>query len=120
MSYVLRFVNLALKRAREAGASGICSLTVAVGEMTDIVPEYLYRYFPDAVRGTILEGAELKVEVVPVKIRCAACGEIYHPEKSNAYRCPACGGSEGEICQGRGMRLREICCVEEEGPEGRL
>lgn len=108
MSYVVRFVSLALDRAKESGASEVRSLTVSVGEMTDIVPEYLYRYYPEAVKGTIMEGSELKVEVVPVKIRCAGCGETYHPDRSNAYSCPFCGGSEGEICQGRGMSLKEL------------
>lgn len=108
MSYVIRFVNLALRKAQEAGADRVCSVTVSVGEMTDIVPEYLHRYYPEVVKGTIMENSELKVEVVPVKIRCAACGSVYHPEKSNAYSCPECGGSAGEICQGRGMDLKEI------------
>ena len=84
MSYVVRFVSLALDRAKESGASEVRSLTVSVGEMTDIVPEYLYRYYPEAVKGTIMEGSELKVEVVPVKIRCAGCGETYHPDRANA------------------------------------
>lgn len=39
MSYVVRFVSLALDRAKESGASEVRSLTVSVGEMTDIVPE---------------------------------------------------------------------------------
>ncbi len=108
MSYVLRFVNLALQKAQEAGASRVVSLTVDVGAMTDIVPEYLYKYYPEAVAGTIMEGSQLKVEVIPVKIRCARCGAQYHPEKSNSYACPGCGSTAGEICQGRGMRLREL------------
>lgn len=108
MSYVVRFVNLALERARENGAGGVRSLTVAVGEMTDIVPEYLYRYYPDAVKGTIMEGSTLKVEVVPVKIKCAGCGNSYHPDKTNSYACPFCGQTSGTICQGRGMSLKEL------------
>ena len=43
-----------------------------------------------------------------MKIRCAGCGETYHPDRSNAYSCPFCGGSKGEICQGRGMSLKEL------------
>jgi len=114
MSYVIRFVNLALQKAEENRASGVRSLTVAVGEMTDIVPEYLYKYYPDAVKGTIMEGSELKVEMVPVKIKCGGCGEVYHPDKSNSYACPCCGSSKGRICQGRGMEVRELEIVTED------
>ena len=108
MSYVIRFVNLALQKALENGACGVRSLTVSVGEMTDIVPEYLHKYYPEAVKGTIMEGSQLKVETVPVKIRCIGCGEIYHPDRSNSYACPACGSREGRICAGRGMELKEL------------
>ena len=44
MSYVVRFVNLALQKAQENRAVRVRSLTVSVGEMTDIVPEYLHKY----------------------------------------------------------------------------
>jgi len=115
MSYVVRFVNLALNKARENGACGVRSLTVSVGEMTDIVPEYLYKYYPDAVKGTIMEGSALKVEVIPVKIRCAGCGEYYHPERANSYACPVCGSSEGRICEGRGMELKALEIVAPDG-----
>jgi len=117
MSYVLRFVNLALRRAGECGAVRVHSLTVDVGEMTDIVPEYLHKYYPEAVRGTILEGAELRVKVVPVRIRCAGCGEEYHPDREHSYACPACGSSEGEILAGKGMTLSELT-METEGIRG--
>lgn len=108
MSYVIRFVNLALQRAKESGAVRVNRLTVSVGEMTDIVPEYLHKYYPEAVRGTILEDTELNVQVVPVRIRCAGCKEEYHPEKGNSYACPVCGSFTGEICAGKGMRLETI------------
>ena len=79
MSYVVRIVSLALRKAQENGAAEVKSLTVLVGEMTDIVPEYLHKYYPDAVKGTIMEGSVLKTETDPVKIRCGGCGRIYHP-----------------------------------------
>ncbi len=108
MSYVVRIVNLALRKAQENGAAEVKSLTVLVGEMTDIVPEYLHKYYPDAVKGTIMEGSVLKTETDPVKIRCGGCGRIYHPEKANSYACPVCGSTEGEICGGRGLSIREL------------
>ncbi|MBQ9027837.1 MAG: hydrogenase maturation nickel metallochaperone HypA [Lachnospiraceae bacterium] len=115
MSYVVRFVNLALQKAQENRAVRVRSLTVSVGEMTDIVPEYLHKYYPEAVSGTIMEGSALKVEVIPVRIRCAGCGEVYHPEKGNAYACPVCGDSAGEICGGRGMQLTALEMETEDG-----
>lgn len=89
-------------------------VVVEVGEMTDIVPSYLCKYYPEAVKGTVLEQSELDVQVVPVQIRCRKCETRYHPDKEHRYSCPRCGSSDGEILSGRGMRLREVVVMEEE------
>lgn len=117
MSYVLRFVNLALRKAGENGAARIHSVTVNVGEMTDIVPGYLQKYYPEAVKGTIMEGSVLRVKVVPVRIRCAGCGKEYHPDRDHSYACPACGRCEGEILAGKGMSISEIVMETGDDPQ---
>ena len=92
----------------------------STGETTDIVPEYLYRYYPEAVKGTIMEGSELRVRVVPVRIRCAGCGKDYHPDRSHSYACPDCGQCEGEILAGKGMSISEITMETGDGPQADL
>ena len=108
MSTVVRFVSAALEEAEKRGITEIESITVDVGEMTDIVPDYLYRYYPAAVKGTQLEGSRLVVRTVPVKAKCAACGTVFHPERANDYRCPACGSAQAKLIEGKGTVLRAI------------
>lgn len=108
MSYVIRLVNRAIETAENKGAKKVNKILVSVGEMTDVLPEYLQRYYPSAVRGTILEGSVLEVKREPVRVLCASCGEEYHPEKENGYACPACGGKEGKIMAGRGVTLEQV------------
>ncbi len=108
MSYVVKFVNDAIDAAVAGDAKKVVSITVSVGEMTGVLPEYLYKYYPDAVRGTILEGSELIVDTVPVKTVCLKCGESYHPVKDNGYTCPHCGDSAGRVIAGRDVVLERV------------
>ena len=111
MSYVVRFVNQALEAIKdEKGKAG--KVCVSVGEMTDVLPEYLHKYYPQAVKGTILEGSELEVEMVPVRVECAGCGSEYHPCRENKYLCPECGDGNGRVIACRDVVLERVEILE--------
>lgn len=110
MSYVVRFVNQAIESFQESGEkqARVSKVCVSVGEMTDVLPEYLYKYFPIAVKGTVIEGAELSVEMVEAGVACEGCGEIYRPTRENGYRCTHCGDTRGRVVAGRDVVLEQI------------
>lgn len=108
MSYVVRFVNQAIRAAEENKAISVLSITVQVGEMTDIEARYLKHYYPAAIKGTILEGSTLHVEPVPARILCNDCGKEYHPSRENYYLCPFCESGNGRILEGRSVILKNV------------
>ncbi|MBR1742150.1 MAG: hydrogenase maturation nickel metallochaperone HypA [Lachnospiraceae bacterium] len=108
MSYVVRFVNMAIEAAKENKAVKVKRLLVSVGEMTDVLPEYLNRYYSLAVMGTILEGSVLETKAEPVRVLCTSCGKEYHPEKENGYACPVCQGNAGKVVAGRDVVLEHV------------
>ncbi|MBQ7201028.1 MAG: hydrogenase maturation nickel metallochaperone HypA, partial [Eubacterium sp.] len=46
MSYVVRLAEKAIQAAEEKNASTVISISLSVGEMTGVLPEYLHRYYP--------------------------------------------------------------------------
>lgn len=110
MSYVVRIVNEAIDRIEEQNSDNlqVRRLCVSVGEMTGVLPEYLKKYYPQAVDHTVLEGSELEVRMVPVRVLCDGCGAEYHPSKSNRYLCPECGSGAGRVIDGRDVILEQI------------
>ncbi|MCR4604751.1 MAG: hydrogenase maturation nickel metallochaperone HypA [Eubacterium sp.] len=108
MSYVVRFAEKAIQAAEEKNASSVLSISVSVGEMTGVLPEYLYRYYPKVVGGTILEGSELKVTMIPVSTECGGCGKVYRPTRENRYLCPYCGDGIGRVVAGREVTLDSV------------
>ena len=68
MSYIMRLANMAAETAKANNATSVESVSIQVGEMTGLIPEYLHRYYPKAVEGTILEGSRLEIEFPIVEI----------------------------------------------------
>lgn len=61
----LALLDLAERRAADAGAARILALELAVGEWAGVAPEALAAAFPLCAAGTRAEGAELRVARVP-------------------------------------------------------
>ena len=108
MSTVIRLVNMASSVAVENNATSVKKIKVAIGEMTGVLPEYVRKYYHEAVKGTMLEGSELEIEEVPLLGECQECQEKFRPDKSNDYACPKCHSSNCKILQGRKTELVSI------------
>ena len=108
MSYISRMVALAIDVAKENNAKSVKSIIVQIGKTSGVMPYYMYKYYPEAAKGTILEGAELVCEEVPVKALCEECGSEYYPSSENRYLCTACGGRKAHIIEGKGVTLKNI------------
>jgi hydrogenase nickel incorporation protein HypA/HybF len=87
------------------------SLQVEIGRFTAVVPDSLRFYFEVLSRGTLLEGAELNIESVPLRTRCRSCALEAEPELPSLL-CPQCEGVV-EIVTGRELRLVSVDVPEE-------
>ncbi len=75
MSFAEAIVKHALKFAEEKRAKKVLCVKVSVGELLMINPEQLEFCFRVASKGTMLENAELEVEVKKAEAICVACGK---------------------------------------------
>ena len=100
LSTMMRLISVACNEAEKEKAKKITELNVEVGEMTNIVPEYLVKYFPEASKSTLAEGAVFNVRSIPVMVRCLSCGSEYEPSMENDRKCPICRSVEAHIVSG--------------------
>ena len=108
MSYVIRFADMALEAVADEPDAVIDSIEIEVGAMTGVLPEYLIKYYPNAVAGTRLEGSQLRIEERPVTAICASCSSEYEPSADNNYCCPSCGSTDAKIISGRQLNLLRV------------
>ncbi|WP_242840785.1 hydrogenase maturation nickel metallochaperone HypA [Butyrivibrio proteoclasticus] len=108
MSYIMRLAALAIEVAQENNAKRVRSIEVEVGKTSGVMPYYLHKYYPEATKGTLLEGSELVCVEVPVKALCEECNKEYLPSKENRYLCPHCGGRKAHIIAGKSVELKNV------------
>ena len=98
--------------AEENGVRNIREVVVDCGELSLVIPEYLEKVYPAVIEGSVLEDAELVIEVTPGLAECDACDEIFSVVENRGY-CPNCGSFEKKILSGRDFSIREIRVTDE-------
>lgn len=111
LSIVVRFTDMAADFAKEHHAKEVKQVTLEVGALTGVEPKYLLDYYPDVVRGTILEGSKLVVEEVEGRAFCTECATVYNPLQTD-MKCPSCGSQACNILEGKELILKEIGFVD--------
>jgi hydrogenase nickel incorporation protein HypA/HybF len=94
----------------------VAAVDVKVGRLRQVVPEALEFAFELVAAGTEVEGAELRVEHLPVRVRCARC----HTESEAddfPLACAGCGSVDVDVITGDEL-LVESLELEEEVPVG--
>ncbi|MCX7823855.1 MAG: hydrogenase maturation nickel metallochaperone HypA [Syntrophobacterales bacterium] len=99
--------EIAIEEAKRHNFSKVSSLKVQIGEMAAVVPEALIFAFSIVSKGTILEGAQLSIEIVPIVARCDRCEELFEVENFS-FKCPECGKVSDHCISGKELLLISI------------
>ena len=111
--YIIRRVE---DVAREHGVRGVSAVTIQLGEVSGVIPNYLqdaWRWAAD--KHELTQGAELIVEELPAITLCEACGARYGTVEHGRI-CPACGSERTVLVSGQEVLIKEIA-VPDEKPE---
>jgi len=107
MSIAESLLNIVLQESRSHQASRVVAVALKVGELSSVVPESLRFCFELISQGTIVEGAELRVERVPVACRCEECGAEFTVEHL-LFICPSCESRRVAILSGRELTIESL------------
>ena len=106
LSIMMEVVKTGEEEARKNKKTKIKTLTLQVGEISSVVPEYIKDCYEAAFKETMLEGAAIEIEVIPAEAKCAECGNVFNIKKTKAI-CPRCGSREAGLITGREFMIKE-------------
>jgi hydrogenase nickel incorporation protein HypA/HybF len=103
-------LEVVLRHAAMHQVRKVHSISLAVGEMSDLEDDWIQKYFDYISKGTLAEGAKLKIERVPVVFRCKACSEEFpaNIREDRDIACPSCGGCDLDLVSGREYYIRNM------------
>ena len=94
--------------AKENQLTSVQNVTVEVGEVSAVIPEYLTDCWGWArQKRTLLQGCQLLVETLPAVTHCGGCGREY-PTVPQGRTCPYCGSEDTWLLRGDGISIKEI------------
>jgi hydrogenase nickel incorporation protein HypA/HybF len=96
LSVTKNVLQLVIKHAEINKARKVVGVQLEIGEMRDIIGDLMQKCFQYLARGTIAEGAELKIEVIPLTCICRSCNEIFSVNAHKGFNdlsCPKCKGT---------------------------
>lgn len=100
-------LDIVREQAAMHGSGRVRSVRLAIGEMSGVVEDSMRFAFEVVSKGTVADGAELLIDIMPLMAMCRGCGGEF-PVKGYAFTCAHCGGPDIEITSGREMTVEEL------------
>lgn len=100
-------LEIAQKKAAEAGASRITHINLVLGKWSGFVDDCIQFYFDILSEGTLAQGAALSFQRIPARFHCRSCGAEFTSHEYD-WSCPQCGSLAGELIAGREFYVESI------------
>ena len=114
MGIALQIVEIATASLpANLGEARVTAVNLKIGKLAAVVPESLRFCFDVAVKDTLLTGAKLVIEEVPVVARCKDCNAQWTIDEP-VFICKNCQSGSLEILSGRELDIESIEVVGEE------
>ncbi len=107
MSIAQSLIEIIEEEMRKHDAKFLRAVRLKIGQLSAVVPESLSFCFDVITAGTPLEGAELIMEIVPLKGVCRTCGQTFDIE-NYAFSCPECRSTGIETVSGQDLSIVEM------------
>lgn len=108
LGVVFQIIDQVESVAKENDVQKIHSVTLRLGEVSTVIPDYLTSCWNWArKKHDLLLDAELLIERIPAVTFCENCRKTYDT-MSHGKTCPHCGSSDTYLVQGNEFLIKEI------------
>jgi len=103
-------LDIVLRHADANGVRKIQAIDLSIGALSDLEADWLQKYFDHLSRGTVAEGAALRVRRAPLVLFCEPCSSEFTSarEDLDEARCPRCGFRDASVVSGTGYTVESM------------
>ncbi|MCJ7687293.1 MAG: hydrogenase maturation nickel metallochaperone HypA [Desulfobacteraceae bacterium] len=105
-----RILDIVLRHAQANGANKIISIQLKIGELSDLENEWVQKYFDHLSKDTIAKNAKLKIERIPVVMKCDDCEHSFeiNIKEIKDIQCPECNHKKCTLMSGREYYIKDM------------
>jgi len=107
LSIALGIVKIAENETAKAKATKVDLIELEIGTLAGIEFDSLDFVWPAAVKDTVLEKAEKKINIIEGKAKCMDCDAVFTIEKIYDP-CPVCSSFIKGVIQGKELRVKAL------------
>lgn len=107
MALTESLVEMIASEGAKQGFSRVRTVRLAIGALGHVDPDAVRFCFDAVTRGTLAEGAELAIAIVPGAAWCLDCAKTVRIAERGAA-CPTCGRHVLQVTGGDDLRLEEL------------
>lgn len=107
LSLAQSILSAAENAVPENSIAVVISVGLQIGELSGVEIESLEFAFSVIKADTLLQNAELNIQIIKGEAACAECKKIF-PVSSYGISCPQCKSYSMKILKGREMRILNI------------
>lgn len=102
--------QIVLKHAEMSDVKRVISVNLEIGALSDLQTEWVQRYFDRLSYGTVVEGAELRVNRVPAVFRCNRCQRSFEINSllEEDLACRRCQSKDVALVSGREYHVKDM------------
>lgn len=96
------------REAERHQAAQVARVVLRIGALSGVEPEALRFAFAAVTPGSVAEGAELEIELIPARAHCHACDADFTVDTGFIFQCPRCSALSGDVRSGRELELARL------------
>jgi len=109
LSIMSSILDIVLEYANKNNAKIVTRINLEIGELSDLLPDWMQTYFDFVSKDTIAEKSIISIDKVPAVLRCRSCNKEYTMTRDKwQFSCPSCDSAEIEILSGREFKIISI------------
>lgn len=117
LSIAYSLAEVAEEAANAAHAKAVNVVYLRLGQLSGVVVDALQFGWEIATAGTVLAGAQLAIEELPIVVYCTQCNRNVALASAQWFRCPVCDAPTPTVVQGREIELTSMEIVNAEGTD---
>jgi len=110
LSIALGVVNVAEKEVIKAKKKTVELIELEIGSLAGVELSSLNYVWSTAVKDSVLENAELRIDYIEAKARCLECETIFEMHKT-FDSCTNCNSFFKEILQGKELKVKSLVVI---------
>jgi len=102
--------TIVIRHARVNRVKQVVAVHLKIGALSDLEDEWIQRYFDYLSRGSVAEGARLRIDRVPVAFQCESCSCLFETniKMVKEIQCPECQSRSCRLISGDEYRIENM------------